>query len=106
MKSLRSQSNNKYYSIYKPFRVLSQFTSENGKLSLSDVFHFDKDIYSVGRLDFNRFGIIMVNTTPNEAYLWAEKIRKAIAGTVLTVEDKKLSVTISCVASIGWAAIP
>ncbi len=50
---------------------------------------------SVGRLDFNRFGIIVVNTIPNEAYLWAEKIRKAIAGTVLTVEDKKISVTIS-----------
>jgi diguanylate cyclase (GGDEF)-like protein len=50
---------------------------------------------SVGRLDFNRFGLLLVQTTPNEAYLWAEKIRKAIASTVLTVDDKKISITIS-----------
>jgi diguanylate cyclase (GGDEF)-like protein len=49
----------------------------------------------VGRLDFNRFGLLLVQTTPNEAYLWAEKIRKAIAGTILTVDEKKISVTIS-----------
>jgi len=49
----------------------------------------------VGRLDFNRFGLLLVQITPNEAYLWAEKIRKAIAATVLTVDEKKISITIS-----------
>ena len=50
---------------------------------------------AVGRIDFNQFGLLLIQTTPNEAYLWAEKIRKAITSTVLTVDDKKISITIS-----------
>ena len=49
----------------------------------------------VGRLDFNRFGLTLLNTTANEAYLWAEKIRKNVAVHVITLEDKSFSITIS-----------
>ncbi len=49
----------------------------------------------VGRYDFNRFGIVLVNTASNEAYLWAEKIRKNVAGHVINLDGKSFSVTIS-----------
>jgi diguanylate cyclase (GGDEF)-like protein len=49
----------------------------------------------VGRLDNNRFGILLVNTPANEAYLWAEKVRKTTAGVVIDVDGKSFSVTLS-----------
>ncbi len=49
-----------YYIIYKPYQVLSQFTSEGGKLSLKDFFKVDKDIYPVGRLDYDSEGLLLL----------------------------------------------
>jgi len=49
----------------------------------------------LGRFDTSRFGALLVNTAANDAYLWAEKIRKAIASTVVTFQDKSFSVTVS-----------
>lgn len=49
----------------------------------------------VGRVDFNRFAILLVNTTANDAYLWAEKFRKNIASNVMNLEQKSFSVTVS-----------
>lgn len=54
-----------------------------------------RDYDAVGRYDVNRFGIFLSHTTANEAYLWAEKIRENIASSVLTINDKRFSVTIS-----------
>ena len=42
-----------YYIIYKPFQVLSQFTSQEGKRTLKDFFPVPPDVYPVGRLDFD-----------------------------------------------------
>ncbi|MEK6572524.1 MAG: sensor domain-containing diguanylate cyclase [Bacteroidota bacterium] len=49
----------------------------------------------LGRFDTQRFGVLLVNTAANDAYLWAEKIRKTIASTILTFQDKSFSVTVS-----------
>ena len=49
----------------------------------------------VGRFDTDRFAVLLVNTAANEAYLWAEKIRKTIAGVVISLEGKSFSMTIS-----------
>ncbi|MDI6766601.1 MAG: diguanylate cyclase [Bacteroidota bacterium] len=49
----------------------------------------------VGRYDTNRFGILLINTAANEAYIWAEKIRKNIAGLVINIDGKNISITIS-----------
>jgi diguanylate cyclase (GGDEF)-like protein len=49
----------------------------------------------LGRLDDNRFGIVLVKTPANEAYLWAEKVRKTIASVVIDVDGKSFSVTLS-----------
>ncbi|HZY10583.1 MAG TPA: diguanylate cyclase [Bacteroidota bacterium] len=49
----------------------------------------------VGRYDYRQFGILLVNTAANEAYIWAEKIRKNVAGHVINFEGKSFSITVS-----------
>ena len=49
-----------YYVIYKPFQVLSQFTSQEGKKTLKDHFPVASDIYPVGRLDFDSEGLLIL----------------------------------------------
>ncbi|MBS1596678.1 MAG: pseudouridine synthase [Bacteroidetes bacterium] len=49
-----------YYIIYKPFQVLSQFTSEDGKQSLKDFFQVPRDVYPVGRLDYDSEGLLIL----------------------------------------------
>lgn len=49
----------------------------------------------VGRFDFNCFVVLLVNTTSNEASLWAEKIRKNVASNIINIDNKNFSVTIS-----------
>jgi 23S rRNA pseudouridine2457 synthase len=50
----------KYYIIYKPFQVLSQFTSENSKACLKDFFDVPTDVYPVGRLDYDSEGLLLL----------------------------------------------
>lgn len=54
----------KYILFYKPYAVLSQFTSENGKHSLKD-FGFPANVYPVGRLDYDSEGLLLL-TDDNE----------------------------------------
>ncbi|GEM_PF-407418 len=49
----------------------------------------------VGRLEHNKFCILLINTDANEAQIWAEKIRKNIAGLTISLEEKSFSVTLS-----------
>jgi len=49
-----------YYIIYKPFQVLSQFTSQDGKQTLKDFFNVPGDVYAVGRLDFDSEGLLIL----------------------------------------------
>lgn len=49
-----------YFLIYKPFQVLSQFTSTEGKLCLKDILHVPKDVYPVGRLDYDSEGLLLI----------------------------------------------
>lgn len=59
-----------YFIIYKPFQVLSQFTSEEGKSTLRDFFPVPKDVYPVGRLDYDSEGLlILTNDTGLNARL-------------------------------------
>ena len=51
----------KYYLLHKPFGMLSQFTREGGHPSLADVdFKFEGDVYSVGRLDTDSEGLLLL----------------------------------------------
>jgi len=49
----------------------------------------------IGRFDFNRFAVLLVNTSSNEAYIWAEKVRKNIASNVINLDQRSFSVTVS-----------
>lgn len=49
-----------YFLIYKPFQVLSQFTSTEGKLCLKDIIHVPTDVYPVGRLDYDSEGLLLI----------------------------------------------
>lgn len=52
---------NRYFIVYKPYGVLSQFTDPvGGKRTLGDLHAFPKDVYPVGRLDENSEGLLLL----------------------------------------------
>lgn len=50
----------KYFIVHKPFNVLSQFTSEDGKKTLKDFFDVPSNVYPVGRLDYDSEGLLII----------------------------------------------
>jgi 23S rRNA pseudouridine2457 synthase len=52
----------KYYIIYKPFNMLSQFQREGKLMALKDLeYPFPKDVYPVGRLDADSEGLLILS---------------------------------------------
>jgi 23S rRNA pseudouridine2457 synthase len=56
----------KYLAIYKPFNVLSQFTSNEENLTLVNIFIFPPEVYPIGRLDYDSEGLLILT---NDNYL-------------------------------------
>lgn len=99
---------NKYYIIYKPFQVLSQFSIEGDKKTLANFFDIEKDIYPVGRLDFDSEGLLILTNdkeinqrllNPNnlhkkeywvqvEGLINAQAIEKLTTGVIINVDGK------------------
>lgn len=51
----------RYFVIYKPYGVLSQFTREAPQhRTLADLYEFPKDVYPVGRLDQDSEGLLLL----------------------------------------------
>lgn len=50
----------RYFIIYKPYLVLSQFTSQQEQQTLADFFTVPKDVYAVGRLDYDSEGLLIL----------------------------------------------
>lgn len=50
----------KYYILNKPFGTLCQFTGESGDALLGALYPFPKDVYSVGRLDKDSEGLLIL----------------------------------------------
>ncbi|MDE3125789.1 MAG: pseudouridine synthase [Bacteroidota bacterium] len=53
-------SAHQYFIVYKPYQVLSQFTATDGKKCLKDYFTVPKNVYPVGRLDFDSEGLLLL----------------------------------------------
>ena len=49
-----------YFIIYKPYKVLSQFTDEDGNMGLGSIYTLPKDVYPVGRLDLDSEGLLIL----------------------------------------------
>jgi len=49
----------------------------------------------IGREGPDRIGILLIHTAASDAYLWGEKMRKLVAGHVVTLGGKGFSVTVS-----------
>jgi 23S rRNA pseudouridine2457 synthase len=60
-----------YYLFYKPFQVLCQFSPEGDKKTLADFLQVPKDVYPLGRLDYDSEGVILLTNdkTLNAAML-------------------------------------
>jgi 23S rRNA pseudouridine2457 synthase len=50
----------RYYAVYKPFGMLSQFSSEGERPTLAALGEFEKDVYPVGRLDADSEGLLIL----------------------------------------------
>ncbi len=49
----------------------------------------------VGRYDPKCFGVVLAKRGDQDAYIWAEKLRKEVASSILALGDRKSAVTIS-----------
>ncbi|HNP47992.1 MAG TPA: pseudouridine synthase [Bacteroidia bacterium] len=66
----------RYFVIYKPYGMLSQFSKEGDKQVLADLnFIFPKDVYPVGRLDADSEGMLLLTNdkSVNEKLLHPSK---------------------------------
>ena len=50
----------RYFIVYKSYLVLSQFTTQSEQQTLADFFHVPKDVYAVGRLDYDSEGLLIL----------------------------------------------
>lgn len=55
-----AKDKSRYFIIHKPYRVLSQFTSEGNNPGLSSIYDLPKNVYPVGRLDFESEGLLIL----------------------------------------------
>lgn len=51
---------NHYFIVHKPFNVLSQFSSSDGKKTLKSFFDVPLNVYPVGRLDYDSEGLLIL----------------------------------------------
>lgn len=50
-----------YYALYKPYGYLCQFTGEPNDKLLGDLYDFPKNVYSIGRLDKDSEGLLLLS---------------------------------------------
>ena len=99
----------KYYKLYKPYGVLSQFTPDHpDQTCLKDLLNVKTDIYPVGRLDKDSEGLLLLSNDPSlnawilhpankkkkiywvqlEGIIQEENIQELLAGITIRVKGK------------------
>lgn len=56
---------NRYYAIFKPYEMLSQFTGDENASVLGDLHKFPIDVYPIGRLDKTSEGLLLLTNDNN-----------------------------------------
>jgi 23S rRNA pseudouridine2457 synthase len=93
-----------YFAAYKPFQCLSQFTAADGKKNLKVFFTVAKDIYPVGRLDYDSEGLLLLTNDPainhrllNPAFLHQREYLVQLEGSIsaTAMEELKRGVVIN-----------
>ncbi|MCU0387595.1 MAG: pseudouridine synthase [Chitinophagaceae bacterium] len=94
-----------YYLFYKPFQVLCQFSPEGNKKTLADFLEVPKDVYPVGRLDYDSEGLLLLTNdkslnaqmlTPGKSHereYWVQ-VEGAITHEALTLLSKGVTIRI------------
>lgn len=86
-------------SVDHPHKIIDRYGQEGFDTVLQDVVKIlkagSRQYDCVGRYDYNRFCVLLVNTAANDAYIWGEKMRKTIASHIIGVGGKSFSVTVS-----------
>ena len=96
----------RYFIVYKPFQVLTQFSPGQGKKTLKDFFSVSRDIYPVGRLDYDSEGLLLLTNdkslnhrllnplSHHEKEYWVQ-VEGAITGTELHQLEAGVIITVN-----------
>lgn len=57
-----------YIIFFKPYNVLSQFTDTKGRTTISQFGPFPKDVYPIGRLDYDSEGLLLLTDDAGLTY--------------------------------------
>lgn len=107
-----------YFLLYKPYAVLSQFTTNDEKRTLKEITRLPPDVYPVGRLDLDSEGLLLLTNDrsinhrllnpdfKHEREYWVQvegettpdAIKRMESGVEINVNGKKYH-TASCIAS-------
>ncbi|CAN5281196.1 pseudouridine synthase [soil metagenome] len=89
---------NNYFAVYKPFNVLSQFTSQDEKKCLKDFFEVPDDVYPVGRLDYDSEGLLILTNDKKLNSLLLEPVHAHEREYLVQVEGEITNAAITALA--------
>ena len=58
----------RYFLFNKPFNVITQFSASEGKQTLADFLKVPRDVYPIGRLDYDSEGLLVLTNDKNLHY--------------------------------------
>src|SRR5574337_583335 len=65
-----------YYKLYKPYGMLSQFSDQEGRKTLKELYAFPRDVYPVGRLDADSEGLLLLTNDTSLTDLLLNPVNK------------------------------